>query len=89
MQICWAWLPFGVSMLATVALGFRLGVEHYIRDDSKPFSGLGWNRNWRRRNFDANGQRRFTWLQVVSGACLVLSCSLYRSVHSQDGAEMV
>jgi hypothetical protein len=65
MQFCWGWLPLIVLTIVGLALMYRLGVQHYIGDDSKPFSGLGWNWNWRRRNFDADGQRWFTRFQFA------------------------
>jgi len=51
-------------MLVGLVLMLHLAREHYIGDESKPFSGLGWSWNWGRRNFDAEGQRRFTWLRI-------------------------
>lgn len=68
MNLCWAWLPFiGITVLSLV-LSWQLAM-HYDGPNGRPFSGLGWSWNWlQRKNFDAEGQRLFTWVWVVEGA---------------------
>jgi hypothetical protein len=82
MHLCWAWLPFIALTVLLLPLGFRLGM-HRIDKDGKPFSGaMDWSWNyWRRRNFDAEGQRLFTWVRRVQYACYWLSSLRACAVH--------